>query len=269
MTHDDPLQALIEKVQANPKYQPINQALVRRLCEQALLKGLTGKLAVKAVRNKLHQVGGAYFKRNIHFGEAEKALSNLPTDLQSADVRQFCIQTMEAHSSSAERLSILDHFFTTCLAPLAPVTSIIDLACGLNPFAIPWMPLAQGFDYLACDIYQDMLHLVDRFFEHFNLNGEALSCDLLGNLPQKSAQVGFLLKSIPCLEQMDKDITLPILQSIQTEHLLVSFPVRSLGGRDKGMVSFYRERFIDSISQQNWEVQEFEFPTELAFLVTK
>jgi 16S rRNA (guanine(1405)-N(7))-methyltransferase len=51
-------EALAHQVMANPKYKPLAKNLVIRLSHEAISKGLTGKPAVKYVRNKLHQVGG-------------------------------------------------------------------------------------------------------------------------------------------------------------------------------------------------------------------
>lgn len=269
MMHETRVQTLIKKVQANKKYQSITIDLVRRLSEEALAKGLTGKSAVKAVRNKIHQVGGAYFNQIINYTEAEDTLNQLPMDLQSDEVRQFSIKTMQAHTSTAERLPILENFYRTCLAPIAPVESIFDLACGMNPLAIPWMPLAERFHYQACDVYLDMLGLINTFFLHYHINGDAHPCDLLGNVPAIDSQVTFLLKSIPCLEQVDKGIGPRLLDAIRSEHILVSFPVRSLGGRRKGMPEYYRDHFHEMVAGKTWHIREFNFNTELAFLVTK
>ena len=49
----------------------------------------------------------------------------------------------------------------------------------------------------------------------------------------------FLLKALPCLEQIDKAAPARLLEYIPAEHLLVSYPVHSLGGRAKGMVAHY------------------------------
>jgi len=198
--------------------------------------------------------------------KALKALSNNP---EAEDLQHFCIATMQAHASTAERLPILEKFYRTCLAPIAPVTSVLDLACGLNPLAAPWMPLADNCSYIACDIYQDMLALVENFLVHINLNGHVTPCDLTAQAPAWSAHVALLLKSIPCLEQVEKPIGRQLLESIKADHILVSFPARSLGGRRKGMPLFYRDHFYEVLSGTSWHVQEFEFETELAFLVSK
>jgi 16S rRNA (guanine(1405)-N(7))-methyltransferase len=262
-------EALAQKVMANPKYKRVDKDLVIRLSHEAMSKGLTGKPAVKYVRNKLHQVGGAYFKHKIDYAAEQAQLEQLPTDRHSDQVTAFCQKTMRMHASTAERLPILDEFFQTCLAPIAPVASVLDLACGLNPLAIPWMPLADSAQYFTCDVYLDMLDLIESFFIHINLDGRTSACDLVSAIPTLKAQVAFLLKSIPCLEQMDKTIGIRLLEGIQAEHILVSFPVHSLGGKNKGMQDFYREHFTDMIKDKPWYMREFLFKTELAFLVSK
>lgn len=260
---------LVKQVIAHPKYQHITDDLISHLSHEALDKGLRGKTAVKYVRNKLHQVGGAYFKQQVDYTGAAQTLGNLPKDSQSGPVKDFCYKMMQAHASTAERLPILEDFFHTCLAPIAPVTSVLDLACGLNPLAIPWMPLTEDAQYSACDIYLDMLEWINVFFNHIDLNAIAKPCDLVNTLPVETTQVTFLLKSIPCLEQLDKTIAMRLLDQIHSEHFLVSFPARSLAGREKGMQSFYRDHFLELLSARNWKVHEFVFRTELAFLVSK
>jgi 16S rRNA (guanine(1405)-N(7))-methyltransferase len=262
-------EALMAQVRSNPKYAAITEDLVLRLSQEALTSGLSGKPAVKFVRNKLHQVGGAYFKRDIDYTEAARTLAELPQQLDAQEVWAFCRTLMQSHASTAERLPIIGDFYTTCLASIAPITSILDLACGLNPLSLPWMPVAANLQYHACDIYLDMLGLIDSFLEHFNITGSASSCDLVSQVPRNRVQVAFLLKSIPCLEQMDKRIATALLTAIKAEHILVSFPIHSLGGRQKGMFAFYRDHFYDLVAGQPWAVLEFEFKTELAFLVTK
>ncbi len=269
MMDDRQIMALVERVQAGKKYRSIAPGFVRRLSHDALERGLSGKSAVKAVRNKLHQVGNAYFRQNVDYAEKASILSEYQPDLYSDTVKKFCVNTMKAHASTAERLPILEDFYQTCLAPIAPVNSVLDLACGLNPLAIPWMPLSSGFRYHACDIYLDMVHFLQSFFDHFTLAASAEACDLIGEIPQPATQVAFLLKTIPCLEQVDRSIGQQILDKIPSEHILVSFPSQSLGGRQKGMPDFYREHFHELLAGKNWQVREFSFETELAFLVSR
>ncbi len=269
MTYETQLAALVRKVSANKKYHAISPDLVTRLSKEALSQGLSGKLALKTVRKKLHQVGGAYFRRQINYQSATNQLEMLPADIKSSAIKAFCIKHMQTHASTAERLPILETFYHTCLEAIAPITSVLDLACGLNPLAIPWMPLSDIMTYQSCDIYRDMMSFIQSFFQHVNVDGHAQTCDVIGDLPKSKAQIAFLLKSIPCLEQIQAAIGPQLLTEIEADHILVSFPVRSLGGRQKGMLDFYRDHFCQLTSGTPWTIQEFIFDTELAFLVSK
>jgi len=145
----------------------------------------------------------------------------------------------------------------------------MDLSCGLNPLDIPWMPLAPGFTYQACDIYADLVTFLNRFFVHLGAAGMAQVCDLIEQVPQEPVQLAYLLKTIPCLEQVDKQAGLRILETVHAEHVLVSFPAYSLGGRARGMPENYTRSFRELLAGKDWQVLEFSFPTEVAFLVTK
>jgi len=149
------------------------------------------------------------------------------------------------------------------------VTSLLDLACGLNPLALPWMPLAADAPYYACDIYSGQMEFLNRFLAHLGRPGRTELCDLTTELPAQPVQVALLLKTIPCLEQVDKSIGTRLLEGIPAEHLLVSFPVASLGGRGKGMLENYEAHFIQLTAGRGWLIQRFEFSSELAFLVSR
>lgn len=266
---DERLRELVQLVRQSSKYVAIDEGLVTEIGRAELGKRNSLKEAVKSTRNKLHQIGSAYQEKPIPYSSWEKKLRSLPQDQRSLQVRDFLVENMRLHASTAERLSIHEDFFTTTLASIAPVTSILDLACGLNPLNLPWMPMAEQFTYEACDIYSDMTGYLNAFFTHFNVNGHAHLCDLTQSIPQTRAQVAFLLKTIPCLEQIDKTAGIRLLEGLSAENILVSFPAHSLGGRSKGMVQNYEAHFNELIAGSNWQVTRFEFPGELAFLVKK
>ncbi|HZW03190.1 MAG TPA: hypothetical protein VFF68_04645 [Anaerolineaceae bacterium] len=263
------LEDLVAAVQANPKYRTIHPELVRRVAAIEQAKGRNWKETIKATRNKLHQVGGAYQENEIEYDLWTDRLDALPSGLSSEDVQLFCKHLMAHHASTKERLPILETFYAEALAPLGPVRSVIDLACGLNPLCLPWIPLAEGAPYYACDIYAESIAFINRFFAHFRQPGEAFLCDLIGAVPDVPAHLALLLKTIPCLEQVDKSIGSRLLEQIPAENLLVSFPAQSLGGRSKGMVDNYEAHFHELVAGKDWSVTRFEFQTELAFLIRR
>ena len=263
------LDELVHLVRENEKYATIDLQLIRALGAAELQKRGSLKEAVKSTRNKLHQVGSAYQEKPIPYPAWQSGLTSLHADLNDASVQNFLCRCMQMHASTRERLAIHQTFFKEVLADLAPLHSILDLACGLNPLNLPWMPATPDVEYYACDIYADMLAFLNTFFTTFAVRGQAFSCDLTQTIPQQPVQLALLLKTLPCLEQIDKQASLRLLEELQTENILVTFPAHSLGGRSKGMVQNYSDHFNQLVATKPWHIARFEFPGELAFLIRK
>ncbi len=263
------LDRLIAAVTANPKYRRIHPDLLRRVAEQELARARNFKDAVKAARNKLHQAGGAYQESEMSYPAWRAGLATLPRDLRSPPALDFCRRVMAHHASTRERLPVLERFYTETLATLAPIHSLLDLACGLNPLALPWMPLAEDVTCYACDIYQDMLDFLNAFFDHFRINGQASLCDLTAEIPARPVQLALALKTIPCLEQLDKTVAPRLLDGLNAPALLASFPARSLGGRSKGMPEFYEAHFRELVAGRPVEMLKYEFSSEIVFVVKR
>ncbi len=263
------LDELVAEVQAGAKYAPIDPGFVRRLLERELANSRSRKELVKAVRNKLHQVGGAYQEKPIVYTKWSERLAGLLGDVHSEPARQFCLEMMAEHTSTRERLPYLERFYAETLAPIQPLRSLLDLACGLNPLAFSWMPLSPDVTLQVCDIYADQAAFLNRFFAHFAIAGQASVCDLTQSVPQQPVQLALLLKTIPCLEQVDKAIGRRLLGGIQAEHILVTFPAHSLGGKSKGMRSNYDAHFLELLAGLPFDARRFDFPGELAYLLTR
>jgi 16S rRNA (guanine(1405)-N(7))-methyltransferase len=243
------------------------------------------KEAIKATKNKLHQVAGAYLDGRLPYdewlamlgrqadGETGKRDDGETKDSQfpilTSQFRQACLQIMRHHASTRERLPILEQFYATTLASLGPIHSVLDLACGLNPLALPWMPLAPDLRYYACDIYDDMIAFLNGFFAQAGVQGQAHVCDLVAGAPEQQVDLALVLKALPPLDQQAKNAGRDLLRALNARHILVSFPAHSLGGRGKGMAENYEQRFRGLADAEGWEIERFVFPTELAFLVQK
>ena len=72
----------------------------------------------------------------------------------------------------------------------------------------------------------------------------------------------------PCLEQVDKDAGQRLLDTIHARHVIVSYPTRSVSGRNVGMAQHYAERFAGLVAGRGWLVERFEFENELVFRLT-
>ncbi len=294
MSDLEKIDELVRAVRESAKYGAISEDLVRAIGRRELAARRGLKDAVKATKNKLHQVAGAYLDTRPRYDAwaaelaehleprtknqeprtddqdgTQHATRNTQHATRSVAFRQACLRIMRHHASTDERIPILDTFYAVTLARVGPVRSVLDVACGINPLAIPWMPLADDAEYYACDIYADMVAFLNRFFVIAGVHGQAQVCDLISAPPRRSVHVALVLKALPPLEQVDKNAGINLLRALDAEHLLVSFPARSLGGRARGMVENYEQHFRALIQAEGWSVERFVFPSELAFLVTK
>jgi 16S rRNA (guanine(1405)-N(7))-methyltransferase len=253
---------VVDAVSASAKYRQIDPHLIAQVGRAELAKGRSLKEAIKATKNKLHQIAGAYFPDKPAYGGWAAQLAQA----DDGAARQSLAHTiMGQHASTRERLPFLADFYTTLWAGLPPIGTLLDLACGLNPLAVGHMPLAPTARYLACDIYQDQIDFLNRWFELGGQAGAAFVANLLDDTPLPAADLVLLLKTIPCLEQVDKGIGPRLLARITAPVVILSYPARSLGGQTKGMVENYAHHFAHLTAGQPWQITRFDFPTEIVF----
>jgi 16S rRNA (guanine(1405)-N(7))-methyltransferase len=266
----DPLEALLADVTQGAKYRNVAPDLIRRIGRQELERRRSPKEAIEATRAKLHQVAGAYWG-GTRYAAWREELRRASATGDAAVFREECREVMRHHASTRERLGILDRYYDTVLGDLAPIRSVLDIACGLHPLAIPWMPLAENATYRAYDIYGDLVAFLHDVMALVPVDGRAEMRDVIAPwepVPEP-ADVAFLLKTLPCLEQVDRDAGLRLLETLPARHLVVSFPVHTLGGRRKGMGASYESRFRELVAPLPVAVTRFEFPTELVFRLTR
>lgn len=263
----DRLDALVAEVLASPKYRSVSPDLVRAVGERELLARRSLREAVKETKGRLHQVAGAFLDRAPRY---EAWLAELRAAAGDAEAqRAACRAIMGGHASTRERLPELERFYGAIFAALPPVSSVMDLACGLNPLAAPWMPLAQGASYFACDLYHDMCAFIDAALPLIGLSGEATVCNLAHGAPPWRADVALVLKTLPVLEHVRRGAGRELLRELQAPRLVVSFPTRSLGGRNVGMAATYAGQMRAIAEGEGWAYETLEFTNELVFVIQK
>lgn len=262
------LAELVESVQASSRYAQVSEDLIRTIGAQELAKRSSFKEAVKAAKNKLHQVGGAYLDAKHDYALWQSDLTRLAHSGERAAFLAYLQRVMSSHASTRERLPILEHFYHTILADLPAVHSVLDIACGLNPLALPWMPLTGPVDYYAYDIYQDMIDFLNQCLQLLPVQGRAQVCNVIQACPGQRVDLAFVLKTLPCLEQVEKAASARLLQTINARTIVVSFPLHSLGGRARGMQDHYAASFA-ALLDPAWSIKRLVFASELVFLITK
>jgi 16S rRNA (guanine(1405)-N(7))-methyltransferase len=269
LNEPDALELLVSEVQGSAKYRDISPDLVRSIAAQELTKRRTRKEAVKATKNKLHQVSGAYLDPRENYAVWLQKLREAQRSGESETIKQTCRRIMSHHASTRERLSILEQFYSMLLTELPPMQSVLDLACGLNPLAYSYFPDAEKSTYYACDIYRPMIEFLNAAMEVMDIKGQAEVRDILQLCPTQEVDLALVLKTIPCLEQIDKQAGARLLRTINARYMIVSFPAQSLGGRNKGMMTNYEAHFYQLVEGEKWEIRKVEFASELVFVVKK
>jgi 16S rRNA (guanine(1405)-N(7))-methyltransferase len=262
------LDAVVSAVASSKKYRGICEDTIRRIAEREMDKHDSLKAATKATKRKLHQSYGA-FERGFDYEPAYRRLEAAYQAGSQAEIQATCRQVLEQHSSTRERLPILDRFYPAIFDITGRPGSILDLGCGLNPLALPWMDLGPDARYVALDIDAARIEFLNRTLALAGLEPLARCQDLLTQPPQDAADVALLLKMSPSLEQQEAGATLRLLELIRAPFVVVSFAVKSLGGREKGMLEHYQRQFAGWIEGRQWSVEKLVFESELVFVVSK
>lgn len=260
------LEAVLGAVQQSKKYRHIDPGLIRRIAQQELQKDPHLKSAIKGTKNKLHQVAAAY-------QQSAPRYENWLADLRASDdLPATCRDIMQCHASTRERLAILPEFYERIFAAIGEdVHSLLDVACGLNPLAVPWMPLAPGASYMACDLFSDMMAFVGAALPRLGVGqAQAFVADIGAGLAAPAVDVALVLKTLPVLEQVEKGSAARLLKDLASvNYLVISYPAASLGGRKKGMAAHYEAQFLDLIAQLGGQILErLLFESEIVFLAT-
>ncbi|MHB1355983.1 MAG: class I SAM-dependent methyltransferase [Anaerolineae bacterium] len=264
----EPAARITTAILASAKYCNLAPSFVRHVVEREWLTHPLAKEAEQAARRKLHQVAAAYWLASPRYA---RWLAELAAAAEAGGdaLQAACRTILASHASTRERLPILHELYQTCLADLAPLHSVLDVACGLHPLASPWMSLAPGARYIACDVYSDLAAFLQQALILFGLQVTALGCDVLTELPAEPVQVALLLKALPCLEQLEPRLARELISRLPADHVIVSFPAHSLSGGKRHMPAVYEAHFREIIDGTSWRVQRYLWPSELVFRVDK
>jgi 16S rRNA (guanine(1405)-N(7))-methyltransferase len=250
-----------EKVMQGRKYAAILPDLVTAASILETPKTKKESEAVKRVKTILHQMVGAYLDTEMPFADWLVRLKQV----EQAERGAVCWEILQHHASTRERLLEIDEFFAAVFAGIPAPSSVVDLACGLNPLARPFMPLPAQTLYTACDVHCPIVAFVEAALKLMSFPVHASPCNLGSDAAIPSADVVLLLKAIPCLERINKDIGRQLLSKIDAPLVVVTYPTTALGGSRRGMTRFYEDRFRRIVPLGRYEVETRHFERELMF----
>ena len=263
------LDVLVDELLNLRKYRggALLRQTVRDVLERELVNHRSEKDAVKEVRRKLHNIAAPYLGDH-DYPAAEAALQAAFTSGDPAREQAVCLDLLGAHASTRERIPLLDEFYSRIFALTGVPDVVLDLACGLNPFALPWMGLPAGARYHAYDLHAPRIALINRFLQLRGQPELGELRDILVDPPQIEAPVAFFFKEAHRFEQRQHGCNRAFWQAVRTRWLLVSLPVENLTGQHS-LLERQRRLVANTIAGLPWGVSEIQVGSELIFCIDK
>jgi 16S rRNA (guanine(1405)-N(7))-methyltransferase len=263
------IEAFVHEVRASPKYRDLDlpESLLRNLISQALVQHPRPREATAVARRKLHQIVAPYLG-DPDYQQVSQALATAFAQHDEALLRQVCETILASHISTRERLPFLGDFYRRLFRITGVPKRILDLACGLNPFAYFWMGLPAEAQYYAYDIHHPRVNLINQFFSGLGVKGIALHQDILVHPPQEAAEVAFFFKEIHRFEERQPGCARGFLLSLPVRWILVSLPVQNLSGR-YNLLEKQRRLMRRILTGLDWHTEEVLFENEVVFCLQK
>lgn len=259
---------IVERVRRSSRYRDVDPDLVARLAAEEMPKARSADEAVKRVKRRLHQAVGAF--RAARGSDPLAAVRRTwDGDLASPAFRAACVEVMRTHASTRERVPHLDTLYMRLWETTGVPRQLMDVGCGLGPLALPWMALADA-TFVAADVDRGPLATVAAFLELVGQPHLVRTVDAVTEVPSEHADVALLLKLVPTLDRQDAHAAARLLRGLHVRHAVVSFPLRSLGGRGKGLERTYRARLerLAADAGRVSSIAEASVSNELIFVLT-
>lgn len=246
---------------SSKNYRDICPDTVKRVFEGKLPLYKSLKEADKAARASLHQITGAFMTaEEVH--QAGKMAAEY-----AAGNEEALEKTLMLHSSTRERKNSWREMYAKAFEAIGSVPeSVIDLACGLNPIALGALGVKKVRGY---DIQGGAINAVNAWAEAagWDIRGEC--ADLLCNIEFEKAELALMMKLLPLLDRQRSGAAVEMLEKCPAEHVLVTFPTRTLGGRNVGMEEQYSAWMDENTPACHEVMTRFIVDTELCYVLKR
>ncbi len=271
---DDPaprIAAITDALRASRKYRDLHEPTLERIARDAAARHPRDADAVKAAKSRLHEVFAAFGSPRAleSLGARVAALPDPRDPARRPEFDAGCAAILALHSSTAERTPILRDAYRAIFEITGAPRVVLDLACGLNPFALPLAGIAPDVEWRASDVHRGSIAAIGAFLARLGQRHVAETRDLLIDPPTERADVALLWKSFPTLDRQRTGAGFDVVRAIRADHVVVSFPTASLGRREKGMREQYRAVATDLSRALAAPMHAIEFETESFFVLDR
>lgn len=274
MTNETIIQNLIAEVQGSKKYRDLDLPAVflKDLIDQELNQTQNKRLVKENFRKKLHEVIAPYLE-DIDYLQETKNLQAMVQTLSTpqpddTQIKHWATCVMKKHASTRERLTNLTSFYNTIWQHISRVSSILDLACALDPLALPWFDNPHLDTFYAIDIHKPRLDFLGMFFETFFPFAKAIQQDFIASPVRISADCAFLFKEAHRLEKRKPGSTHDLIQNLQVRHVVITLPASDLRGHHS-LLNYHNKLIEKWVTGLNVTVNQAQVGTELLYFIEK
>lgn len=285
------LDFLVMLVKASKKFRHVSNDLVEKailkeirkrpsfhsILQRSSLKGFernkTAKTLIRRVRSSLFPYTSMHYarkadKRYEYFDALKKN-----TDQEHAEEINRSI--LRCHTSSRERLQHYEGLYLDIFSITGQPKSILDIACGLNPFSLPFMGLAD-FDYIVSDADPPTCELLKDYFiltQSRGVKGKVLCLNILNDDDLETIRklpivdVCFLFKILDLLDKRGHKRSEMLLTAVNARYVIVSFATATISG--KMMRKPRRAWFERMLQRLDYSYTLLTRKNEIFYVITK
>jgi 16S rRNA (guanine(1405)-N(7))-methyltransferase len=145
--------------------------------------------------------------------------------------------------------------------------TLLDLACGLHPLALPWMNLPVSTQFHAYDILQPRIDLINQFFQKLGMPVLAENRDILVEPPSLQANLGLFFKEAYRFDKRQPGCNQAFWAQLKVDILAVSLPAQNLSGTHS-LLDQHRRLVLENLPAHK-RVSELIIENEIIFLIEK
>lgn len=256
---------IVSEISKSKKYSDVSLSVVERICHEMACKYSKKKEILKAAKKELHIIHESFFATDSH-KDAVALIDQHQGETLLKD-KAVSLQLMELHSSTKERVVFANDIYVFLQKHITPNTTLADIGCGFNPLSLPLLQI-QPKCYSAFEINQRTIDMLNLYFNKINKdNYKAYMLDAVTDVPDEKFDLIFLFKLLPVLQQQKKGRAFEILNELKFKKAIISFPIKSLSGKEKGMEKFYSSFFESGLSPKFKIIEKNILGNELFYVI--
>lgn len=253
-------QSIKESIESSKVYKKIDSSIIDETIEKETPKYKKSKDIEQSVRKKLHTWVSMFF---LDYQKLQKEIES------SDNIDELLPLLLQNHVSTKERLDFISQMIKDIDMTIPGIKSILDLGCGLNPIAYFLYSGNKNVKYTAVDVEKSAMELLNLCFSKMNANAQAFADDVK-KVQITNVDAVFMFKLLPLLEQQEKGASEKLINKINSKYYCISFPTKSMSGKNVGMYNKYKSDIDLLASKCNLKtIFEKEYKNEILFILQK